>query len=75
MAKPINKELLIKYVKNECDPEELEQVSTYISEPEFVLLLGEILESDWNDFNPQTQDDSKLAGKLLEKFYKKNNIK
>lgn len=52
MDKKIDRDLLARYVRDECNAEELEQVRQFLFQPEWKQALEELLEEDFAQFSP-----------------------
>lgn len=67
--KNINSDLLKKYMRNECTPEEVDIIKEFIRHPGYKKELSDLIDHDWSDFNPHYIDEQVKAE--MKNTYKK----
>lgn len=55
MKYPVDIELLKRFVQNACTPEELARVREFIRQPEYKEALSEMLDEQWERFEPSAE--------------------
>lgn len=79
MKKEIDKELLIRYINNNCTAEDLLQVQQFLKDPMWKLALEKMLESDFSAMEDPPQADEAVLEEwdqeFRTKYFKKPPIK
>lgn len=61
MPSPIDLDLLKKFLRQECTPEELEKINLFMQQPGYRETMEALLDQEWDQFDPPASDASVTA--------------
>lgn len=61
MDQQVNKQLILKYLKGECNPSELQLMTDFMQRKDAQRLMDQVWEEEWNGFQEQEISDPEIA--------------